>query len=915
MLSKPTSTRQPRGGMPAGAEEHGDVVDDVADALTLNQEVQWERCEKLATPANRRALRNLRTLAPLVTAREPAPETSAAAGADTRDRTLVRLASQTLIAIAAVEVAAALILLPWGWGDYQREHGELAVYLAMKLVGHSAGACLLLLAGRHDPRTWLLGVYCLLKATQPQLHMLPAFLMDLPPPEQLSAHLLDLPASSRLFLYLYVPSFLFAPVFLWLFARECPRVHFRARLDDLARRMVPASVAIGFAIWVGCGVTLQLAQAGYAEALVPVVLDGSVAALDLLALAAAVVVALRAHTAEAEEMRRVVVFSVGFLMYMGLVAVYDLAEAFAPGNWAANYRRSPAVLAMEVMRFPGMVLLWYSVLAARVPHIREVVGAGCRRLLTRPGRLQAAATAPVLALAWVVASRPERTVGTLLADPAVQSLFAAAGILLLAALGREPILRRVDAWTHPEARDQKQVLATATAALAQAGSIKRVSRVVTRAVKRGCGSPAVLAAAIDPDTHAKTFHAPDAAPLPRSSAIIHMLESAGGALRVHPTDASSLYGLLPPDEAAWVVETAADAIVPVPGPGGELLGVLAVGRRFDDRLVRPADLHFLEGLGAAAGLALGRRSMLSAGSSAAEPSPAEECPVCGCVVQAGEAPECGCGPAYDESLVPKLLAGKFRLTRRLGAGGMGAAYLARDVRLQRNVAVKILTRPSALGPLKSEAWAMAELAHPAVAQIHAVESWRGRPFLVAEYLAGGTLADRLRRGPVPEREAVSIVVALAGALAALHDAGYLHGDVKPSNIGFTVAGSPKLLDFGLAREPNDTGIVGGTLRYASPEVISGRPAAEPDDVWSLAVVLYEMVARDHPFARPGADAAEVAHRIRRRRVRTDGLRSGPPRQSTVAAFAAAVLSAPRPVRPPTAHDFAAALRAAVAADV
>ena len=915
MLSKPTS-EQRRDDKPTGSEEHDDVVVDVVDALTLNREVQWERCEKLATPANRRALRNLRALARLVSAREPAPETSLAAGADTRDRPFVRRASQVLIAIAAVEVAAALMLLPWAWGDYQREHGELAVYFAIKLVGHSASACLLLFAGRRDRRTWLLGIYCLLKATEPQLHMLPAFLLELPPPEQLSAHLLDLPASSRLFLYLYVPSFMFSPVFLWAFARECPRVQYRARLDDVARCMVPASVAIGFALWVGCGVTLQLAQAGYAEALVPVVMDGSVAARDLLSLAAVVVVALRAHTAQAEEVRRVVVFSIGFLMYMGLVAAYDLAEAFAPGNWGTNYRRSPAVLAMEVMRFPGMVLLWYSVLAVRVPHVREVVGAGCRRLLTRPGLLQAAAVTPALGLAWLMASRPERTVGALLADPAAQSLFAVAGILLLAALGRGPILRRVDAWTHPEAVDQQQALVTATAALAQAGSIRKVSRAVTRAARRGCGSPAVLVAAIDLDTHARTLHAPDATLLPRTSAIIHMLESDGGALRVHPSDVSSLYGLLPPEEAAWVVETEADAVVPVPGPGGELLGVLAVGRRFDDRLVRPADVHFLEGLGAAAGLALGRLRMTNpAGGLASDASPAEECRKCGCVVQAGEAPGCGCGSAYAESQVPKLLAGKFRLTRRLGAGGMGAAYLARDLRLQRNVAVKVLTRLSAPGPLKSEAWAMAELAHPAVAQIYTIEWWRDRTFLVAEYLAGGTLADRLRRGPIKEREAVSIAGALADALAALHDAGYLHGDVKPSNIGFTAAGSPKLLDFGLAREPNDAAVVGGTLRYASPEVLSGCPAAEADDVWSLAVVLYEMVSRHHPFARPGAHADEVAQHIRRRRVRIHGPQPDPAWESTMAAFASAVLSAPRPVRPPTARDFAGALRAAAATGV
>ena len=481
-------------------------------------------------------------------------------------------------------------------------------------------------------------------------------------------------------------------------------------------------------------------------------------------------------------------------------------------------------------------------LAVRVPHLREVVGAGCRRLLTRPGPLQAATAAPALGLPWLMASRPERTVAALLADPAAQLLFAAIGILFLAALGRESIVRRVDAWAHPGAADQQQALAplapavaaetggrlhpagdrpgpgrplgvatdplgcprhrrvgalaTATAALAQAqaGSIKRVSRVVTRAAKRGCGSHAVLVAAVDPDTHARTLHVLDAAPLPHTSAIVHMLESAAGILRVHPTDASSLYRLLPPDEATWVVEVAADAIVPVPGPGGELLGVLAVGRRFDDRLVRPADLHFLEALDATA---LGRLRMMDpAGGSAAEAPPAEECPVCRCVVQAGEAPGRGCGSAYVESEVPKLLAGKFRLTRRLGTGGMGAAYLARDLRLQRNVAVKILTRLSALGRLKSEARAMAELAHPAVAQIHAIKSL-ARPLVPRRRVPG----RRDARGPArtwtgSRDEAISIAGALADALADLHGAGYVHGDVKPSNIGFTAAGSPKLLDFG-----------------------------------------------------------------------------------------------------------------------
>ena len=663
-----------------------------------------------------------------------------------------------------------------------------------------------------------------------------------------------------------MPSFLFAPAFLWTFARECPRVHRRAGLDDFARRMVSVSVAIGFAMWVGTPATVQLAQAGY-EVPVPLLFDAAIATLDVLALAAVVVVALRARAAPAAEVRRVVVFAAGFLMHTGVSAAYDVAEVFSPGQWVANYQWSPTVLLIQVMHFPGIVVLWYSVLAARVLHVREVVRACYRRPLSRPGLLGVAAAAPAIGLGWLALSRPERTVGALVADPLAQSLFAAAGLVLLLALGREPILRRLDSWTHPEVADQRRALAAATAALAQAGSIRTAARALTRAVRRGCGSPAVLASAVDPAADAEAFHVPAAAvtPLARTSAIAHMLESTGGTLRVHPDDETSFFALLPREDAAWVLETAADAIVPVPGPGGELVGVLAVGRRFDDRIVRPVDLPFLEALGAAAGLAVGRLRVTNAAGSMPEAPPALACPDCGTVAAAGAPVGCGCGSAYVETEVPALLAGKFRLMRRLGAGGMGAVYLARDLRLERNVAVKTSTGMSLLGlmGLKPEAWAMTNLSHPAVAQVYGIESWRGRTFLVVEYLPGGTLSDRLRRGPLTEREAVSIAAALAAALAALHDAGYLHGDVKPSNIGFTASGSPKLLDFGLARGTDDDAvIVGGTLRYASPEVLSGRPADEADDVWSLCVVLYEMVTAEHPFAGGGVD--EVTRRIRRR---------------------------------------------------
>ena len=140
-------------------------------------------------------------------------------------------------------------------------------------------------------------------------------------------------------------------------------------------------------------------------------------------------------------------------------------------------------------------------------------------------------------------------------------------------------------------------------------------------------------------------------------------------------------------------------------------------------------------------------------------------------------------------------------------------------------------------------------------------------------------------------------------LAALHEAGYLHGDVKPSNVGFTANGLPKLLDFGLARGPHDARITGGTLRYLSPEVLDGQPAAEADDVWSLCVVLYEMVVGEHPFAGDGGD--EVADRIREQRSSGGGRpTAGSATSGPVAVFAASVLAAPRSARPTTARALA-----------
>ena len=882
-------------------DDRDSLVVEVADALTLRQDVEWERCARLATPSNRRLLANLRLIARVAAgcrtaASEPDPAaTHAGLGAGI----LVRRVVQSLVVFAAVQVAAALLLLPWAWENYHREFGELAVYLATLLIGSGVSAVLLLFRGHVDRRSWLLGAYFLVHAT-------------LANPFPMLASMRDIPQAD-LFGYPYVYPFLFGPAFLWAFVRECPRLQRRTRLDDLARRMVVVSAALGCVMWMATVGVLELARAGYlAEAVFWACLDASIVILELLRLGAVGVLLLRARTAPADEVRRVVVFAVGFLIWSVMSAGYDLIEAFSPGSWVSNYRWTPALGVVELLRFPGIALLWYAVLASRVPHPREVVRAFCKRLLARGRLLRVLTAASSLVLIWLLAGRSERAVGAVVADPLVQASAAATGFLLMLVLWREWLLVRLDSWIYPETADQREALATAGTALARAGRLATVRRTVKRTVWNGCGSPASLLVAPGPLAETHDFRAPDGriAPLPRASTIVNVLERAGGTLRVHPNDTKAFFGLLPPDDAAWVVEADADLIVPVPGPGAELLGVLVVGLRFDGRPVRGVDVPFLEAVAAAAGLAVGRLDITHAtGEQAREEPPAQECPACRCLRGAGEPPVCDCGSEYVETQVPKLLAGKFRLARRLGSGGMGTVYLARDLRLDRDVAVKTLTGASVsrLKGLKPEAWAMATVSHPAVAQIHGIESWRGRPFLVVEFLGGGTLADRLERERVPPDEAISMTTRLADALAALHEAGYLHGDVKPSNVGFTANGLPKLLDFGLARESDDADTTGGTLRYLSPEVLAGRPADEADDVWSLCVVLHEMVTGEHPFADGGA--GEVADRIRRQRP---ACHAPPPAggesSSAVSGWTVSMLTAPRSARPATATAFAAALR-------
>src|SRR2546422_5052815 len=210
--------------------------------------------------------------------------------------------------------------------------------------------------------------------------------------------------------------------------------------------------------------------------------------------------------------------------------------------------------------------------------------------------------------------------------------------------------------------------------------------------------------------------------------------------------------------------------------------------------------------------------------------------------------------------VGELLAGRYRVLRRLGAGGMGTVYLAEHVHLGRLTAVKVLCPPlceddpSAEQRFRQEALLVAKVRHPSVAQVYDFDRGPDGQFLLAmEYVEGETVAQRLQRGgPFPLPEAIRALGIVADALNHVHWIGILHRDLKPQNIMLGSGGVVKLLDFGVAHEMAQLlaadGCQPGTLAYMSPEQLLGDAIGPASDIFSLGVVFYEMLTGRLPHA-------------------------------------------------------------------
>ena len=223
------------------------------------------------------------------------------------------------------------------------------------------------------------------------------------------------------------------------------------------------------------------------------------------------------------------------------------------------------------------------------------------------------------------------------------------------------------------------------------------------------------------------------------------------------------------------------------------------------------------------------------------------------------------------TLTPGTKLGEYEVKSMLGSGGMGEVYRARDSRLGRDVAIKVLpsflSRDSdRLRRFEQEARAAAALNHPNILAVHQMGTYEGAPYLVSELLEGETLREQIKRGRLSVRKAIDYGVQIARGLAAAHEKGIVHRDLKPENLFVTKDGRVKILDFGLAKltqpqsssehsaptftEGTEAGVVMGTVGYMSPEQVRGQTADHRADIFAFGAILYEMLAGKRAFQKP-----------------------------------------------------------------
>jgi hypothetical protein len=824
----------------------GTLVRRVAAAVADGHPIEWARVHASARSIDERSIIDQLRCVADIESPSAEPESLRAAGQPLWWQAVVVLGIlQVVIGLSSAAGSTATDSI-----------GRLLSFQIAICGAFGAAAVLLLYAGRADRRaTSLAHVYVLFAA---------AFARPLLVAARVPS---DSAALSLFVTGVYPEAFLACA--LSRFASTFPRTYRFDRFDHVMTMLTAVAATVGAVLFIGNVVIARvpLESAPALHVWLRAIQRTSKANLfwtttyPLMA-AALVAPVWRAKLASADERRRVWAFVAALVAGMLPIFVEGLLEFTVPSFRVAMKRGGAFRHAVDLTVLFSLLTVPFStsyvVAVHRVITVRIALHHSARRILARS--TLAVATLVLLIIPVTLAYKhQDLTVGELLRHPgsvgAEWGLFA---ILILVPF-RERILDALDRWLIGQPIDYSVRLAAAADAIGRARTTLEVCDETAQQTRDAFDVPSVTVLLSEDGTNFRSR---------TGSAPVVFIDSAVGALLADTPAVSldrdgRLFALLPLADQQWVVKTEAGAIVRIAGGTGAPMGAIVVQRRRSGAGFSTADLSFMSALAATAAPALTRCRERSPANQD-DANDAFECEQCGRVAVERS---CTCDAPRRPSPLPAMLANKFSVEQRLGRGGMGVVYRGTDTQLDRRVALKTLPRVTgnAAAAMFAEARTMAAVNHPNLAMIYGIETWRSTPVLIVEYLAGGTLAERLAAGALDVGVALRMGVALAAGLDALHGAGILHCDLKPSNIGFH-DNSPKLLDFGVARlllhadahhgmADGSADIVGdwswtalvGTPLYMSPERLNGRIPDVRSDLWSLAMSLLEAMIGAYPF--------------------------------------------------------------------
>ncbi|MGZ4817787.1 MAG: protein kinase domain-containing protein [Terriglobales bacterium] len=514
-----------------------------------------------------------------------------------------------------------------------------------------------------------------------------------------------------------------------------------------------------------------------------------------------------------------------------------------------------------IISFTFPFALTYAVLRHRIFDVRVIVRQGLQYAVARRALL---AVVPVLALLLLVdlLAHGQNTIAEILRSRG-WGYGALAALALLAHSKRQAWLDALDRRFFRDRYDAQMLLRGIVVDLGAASSFERASAQVSAKVETSLH--AEFAAVYLKEAGESLFTAIAASPassappqLAANAKFIGMIRLLEAPLRI--SAASEWRQNLPATESALLREYRLDVLMPIAMAGGKREAMLALGPKRSEEPYSREDLELLASIASSLALLLDR-PQVAAGAEVAF----LECPECGQCYEPGASACSQHACSLVKVRAQRLLAGRYRLDRCIGRGGMGAVYAARDTALERDVAAKLIREEfmgsaSAADRFRQEAQAAAAFSHMNVVTIHDYGLAGSRAFLIMELLHGCSLREEIQRaGQLSAERVLGILRGVCAAVEAGHRRGLIHRDLKPENIFLARTDDgevAKILDFGMVKTvTQDTqvtretgaGVVAGTLPYMGPEQMQGCVPAPAFDLWALTVVIYESLTGQLPF--------------------------------------------------------------------